>query len=375
MCESAGQSGIHHQELFHLVLIACSYHNKLSAIVLHTLHQGVDGLLAVHVASIAQRVCLVNEQYSAHSLVTHAVDNLRSLSHILSYESSTTGLYHARSWQDIHCLEYLTHLTGYRCLTCTWVTSKDEVHCHLLNISSAHSCALLHEHALYSEPTDRILDAAHTNELFELVENNVEWTSSLALRHWQIVLGEGEHVAFLESWLAHLLDKTLALTLNSLVEDTACLTSISEVLVTTQIELLEQAMDSGLCILVDSKVLACSKLQEDLCQLVWSIVVEVDSLSEATLQAWVRIDEVVHVVSISSNDTDELTTIVLQTLQQSIDSLSSEGIAIARLKRICLVDKQHTTQSLVNQLVSLNSSLTRESSHQLRAVGLNKLAS
>ena len=72
-------------------------------------------------------------------------------------------------------------------------------------------------------------------------------------------------------------------------------------------------------------------MQEDLRKLVGRIIVEVDGLCKATLQSWVGIDKVVHLVGITSYDTDKLTTIILQAFQQRIDSLSAKAVGIVRL--------------------------------------------
>ena len=134
-------------------------------------------------------------------------------------------------------------------------------------------------------------------------------------------------------------------------------------------------MDSSLGILADGKVLIRRKMQEYLSKLVGGIIIEVDGLSEAALQSWVGIDKVVHLISITSHNTDELSAVVFQTLKQCVDSLSTKCITIARFQSVSLVYEQHTTQSLIYQLVCLDSRLTRESRNKFRAIGLNELSS
>ena len=82
--ETTGQSGIHHQELLHLVLIAGSYHHKFTTIVLHTLHQCVDSFLTILVTTVTESIGLIDEEDTTHRLVTHAVDNLGSLTHVFA---------------------------------------------------------------------------------------------------------------------------------------------------------------------------------------------------------------------------------------------------------------------------------------------------
>ena len=97
-------------------------------------------------------------------------------------------------------------------------------------------------------------------------------------------------------------------------------------------------------------------------------------LCEPTLQAWVGIDEVVHLIRVACHNTDELSTIVFQTLQQGINSLGAKGIAIVRLQGISLIDKQHATDSLIHQLIRLDGRLSGIACHQFSTVGLHQLS-
>ena len=133
-------------------------------------------------------------------------------------------------------------------------------------------------------------------------------------------------------------------------------------------------MDSTLSFFVHSKVLTLTEVEEYLREFVGCVVVEVDSLCETALQSRVRIDKVMHVVSITSNNTNELATIILQTLEQGIDSFSAKRILIIRLQCIGLIDEQHTTHSRINQLVGLDGSLTSKTCNQLRTVCLYQLS-
>ena len=98
-------------------------------------------------------------------------------------------------------------------------------------------------------------------------------------------------------------------------------------------------MDSCLCLFVDGEVLTLRQIDEDFSQFVRRIVVEMNGLREAALQSRICVNEIVHLVGITCNDTDELTTIILQTFEQRVDSLGTEGILIARLQRVSLIDE------------------------------------
>ena len=116
--------------------------------------------------------------------------------------------------------------------------------------------------------------------------------------------------------------------LDSLVEHATSLTGVAEVLVATQIELFELTKNGALRLFVDGKVLAFGEIDEDFGQLVGRIVIKMNGLCKAALQSRVGIDEVVHLVGITGNNTNELTTIILQAFQQRIDSLSAKRILI-----------------------------------------------
>ena len=224
-----------------------------------------------------------------------------------------------------------------------------------------------------SQTTDGVLDRTHADKLVEFVENLVERTGCLALCHWQILLRQTIHIFLLETRIVHQFDETLTLTLDSLVEDTACLSGISKVLVTTQIELFKLTVDSRTGIIIDGKVLAFCQMQEDLRQLIGRVIVEMNGLGKAALQTRVRINKVMHLVGITRHDTNELSTVIFQTFQQCVNSLSTKGVAIARLQGISLIDKENTTKCLVYQLVCLDSSLTCITSHELSTVCLHQL--
>ena len=375
MRKATGQTRIDSQEVLHLVLIASGDDHKLAAIVLHALHQRIDGLLAVHVVVGRQRIGLIDEEDATHGLVAHAVDNLGSLAHILTHQGSPAGLDDTAGGQDIHRLQHLAHLAGDTGLSCTRITRQDEVHRQLLDAACTHSGTLLDKHALYGQTTYHILHRAHANELVEFVEHLIDRTRLGSSLHSEVGSGNAVHILVLEVGIAHHGNQALALSLDSLVEDATRLASIAEVLVATQVELFELAMKGTFSLCVEGKVLSLSQVEEYLRQFVGGIVFKMDGLREAALQSRVGIDEFVHVIRITGHDADELATVVLQALQQCVDSLSAKGVLVTGLQRIGFVDEEHTTHGGVDELVGLDSRLPRKASHQFRAVSLYQLAS
>ena len=124
-------------------------------------------------------------------------------------------------------------------------------------------------------------------------------------------------------------------------------------------------MDGSLRVLIDGEFLTRCEIQEYLRQLVWRIIVEMYRLSETALQTRVGVDEVMHLVCIASHDTDELSTIILQTFQKGVNSLCTKRITIVGLQGISLIDKQHATDSLIHQLIGLDGCLSGITCHQL----------
>ena len=243
----------------------------------------------------------------------------------------------------------------------------------MLYISGSHSCTLLHEHALHGETTNQVLYRAHADKPVQFVEHLVQRTGLLALRHRQVIGNDTEHILLLEAGLPHESHEALALLLDRLVEDTASLAGVAEILVATQVQLFELAVYGLFCLFVYREALFRCKIQENLCQLVGCIVVEMDGLRETTLQAGIGVDEVVHLVGIASNNTDELTAVVLQSLQQGVNSLSAEDVAIVGTKGVGLINEQDATQSRIYELIGLYSRLTTIAGNKFRAVGLHQL--
>ena len=128
-------------------------------------------------------------------------------------------------------------------------------------------------------------------------------------------------------------------------------------------------------IVIHGEVLTLGKVDEYLRQLIRGVVVEMDGLCETTLQSRVRINEVVHLISITCHDTNELATVILQSLQQGVNRLTAKGVIISRLQRVGLINEQHTTHCRVNQLVGLDSRLTRITGNQFTPICLHQLSS
>ena len=341
--ETTGQSWIDSKEIFHLITITCCNDNKLSTVVLHTFHQRINSLPTVWIILCRQCIGLVYKQDTAHRLITHIINYLGSFTHIFTYKSSTTGFYDSAGWKNLHRLKDLTHFTSNRSFTSTRITSKNKIHGHLLNFTGTHCCTLFHKHTLNSQTTNHILDRKHTNKVIEFVEYLIKRTNLFALSNSQISYCDAIHIFTVEVWIVHLSHQSLALFFYCLVKNTTRLSSITKILVTTQIQLFKLAMNSIACFLIYRKLLTIGKVDEDLRQLIRSVVLEMNSLCKTTLQSRVRINKVMHIVGISGNDADKLSSIIFQALQQGINSLRAKAILIVRLERISLVDEEDTT--------------------------------
>ena len=103
---------------------------------------------------------------------------------------------------------------------------------------------------------------------------------------------------------------------------------VAEIVVAPQAYLLKHTVYCGTHLAADAELARRSHVEEYLCQLVGSVVVEMYGLGETALQSGVGVDEVVHLLCVASHDADKLATVVFQTLQQCVDSLRSEGVLV-----------------------------------------------
>ena len=182
---------------------------------------------------------------------------------------------------------------------------------------------------MHGKPADEILYTAHTNKLIHVVKHLVERTNGLSLIVGQVCLQDYVHVGVLECLLVHRLHKAVTLVFNSLVEHSACLASIAEVAVTPQVYLVEHSLDCRLYLIAEHKLARHRHIDEYLCEFLGSIVIKIDCLRETALQSGVRVDEVVHLTGVSRNNTDKLSPVVFQSLQQGVDGLRAKGVVIA----------------------------------------------
>ena len=137
IAETAAEANIDAEEVFHLRAITCSNHYKLSTVVFHTFHQLLQSLctLIVALATLAKRsqcIGLVNKEDTTHSFIAKAVHHLGSFTLIGANHLRTVNLNNMSTIQIANRLKYLTQLTGNGGLTCTRITSKDNMNTHLL---------------------------------------------------------------------------------------------------------------------------------------------------------------------------------------------------------------------------------------------------
>ena len=126
--KAACQTRIRLEEGIHLILITGSNHHELTTIVLHPLHQRIDGFLTILVSTFAEGVSLVDEEDTANSLIADLINDLRRLTHILADQCGTTYLQNTGCRQDVHRLKNLTHLPRKACLARSRITCQHEVH-------------------------------------------------------------------------------------------------------------------------------------------------------------------------------------------------------------------------------------------------------
>ena len=84
--DSGAQAGILLQKFLHPIRVPGEDHHHIVPVILHLLHDGVDGLIPIRAAaSIHQRVGLVNKQYAALRLLKPFLHGLRRPAHIFAH--------------------------------------------------------------------------------------------------------------------------------------------------------------------------------------------------------------------------------------------------------------------------------------------------
>ena len=93
--------------------------------------------------------------------------------------------------------------------------------------------------------------------------------------------------------------------------------------------LFKHPVNRCLGVVVHSILSSACHVEEDVGKLFHVIVVEVYGLGESALESWVGVDEVVHLLCISSHYAHKLSPVVFQSFQQCVDGLGAERVLVA----------------------------------------------
>ncbi len=123
-----GKAGVGAQETLHLQGVSRQDQNKILPVILHRLHQGVDGLLAkILFPSPGQGVGFVNEEDSAQGPLHVLPGLLGRMPDIFVHQIRPFHFHQVPFRQNPHLLEQLTHDAGHRRFARPGITAEHHV--------------------------------------------------------------------------------------------------------------------------------------------------------------------------------------------------------------------------------------------------------
>ena len=179
--ETALKTRIHTEQIIHLRAVTGGDDHKLTAVVLHTLHQFLQCLSALVIAVTglthrSQRVSLIDEEDATHSLVAETVNDLRRLALIGTDHLGTIDLYHMAAIQISDSSQNFAKLTGNSGLTCTRITCQDNMHRHLLLLTKTAFGTLYTILNSIGYLADGLLNLVHANERVHIAKDIIKRT-------------------------------------------------------------------------------------------------------------------------------------------------------------------------------------------------------
>ena len=167
---------------------------------------------------------------------------------------------------------------------------------------------------------------------------------------------------------------TLRLLGTYLVKQLAHGTSIGEVLVTGVIQFPNHFTGQHLRLRCKDILLRLGKDLHNLIQLIRIIVLDIQEITETAAHTGVDTEKILHLRTVTGSDDNELTTVVLHTLHQLLQSLGTLIVTVTALtdrsQRVSLIHEEDTAHRLVTQTVNHLRGLTLIRTHHLRTVTL-----
>ena len=372
--DAAGDTLVDADEIVHRCGIASEHDSELACIVLHALHEHLDGLggLGILRAGIVDRgeaVGLVDEEQLAHGEVAVLGHVLARTVLVLAHDVLALTLDDVGRGEQLHGVEDLAELAGHGGLARAGVTCQDDVELHRLLGLQSEVETLIHVCLLGGYLAHEVLDGLHAHEVaVELCHNLID--VELTERVGALDVGTAEQTVL---GLA-LGEQTLAVALQGTLEGRHHLTGVAEVLRAALVHLLEELADMRLGVGIEAVVLLLEFLAEDMGELLGGVVGELQPFVEAGGDAGVGIEEVEHLLGIACDDTDELAAQLLDGLQQRVDSLAPVVATLARGEGVGLVDEEHAAHGRIDHLARLRCRAADVLRHQVLARDLDELS-
>ena len=169
--------------------------------------------------------------------------------------------------------------------------------------------------------------------------------------------------------------QTFSLFSTYLIKQLTHSTTIGKVLVARIVQLGNHLLRQHLSFLRKLIFLLFGKYQHDLEELLGSIVVDIQEVTEATADTWIDAEKILHFRTIACCDNHKLSTVVFHSLHQLLQCLCTLLVFFTsttqRSKCIGFVNKQDTSHSLITKTVNHLRSLTLIRTYHLRAVYLH----
>ena len=375
--EAACQTVVDLQKIVHLVLVTGADHHELAPVVLHPGHEPLDGLDAFAVVALAhlvdrgERIRLVDEQHAAHGFVHGFVHLLRGFIGIAGHYVLAALFHNPVGGADAHGLEEFAEHTGDRGLAGAGVAGQEYVDGTDRSLAALfHSLAL--ETHFFGEQADGGLHRAHTDELVELPDDLLHSeVLALVVAH---DVGPGEDSAFLLIFLLGQRGHPAVEAGEAALEDVAHLAGVAEDVGAREVHALEVLVYLACGFLVEGVAFSGEHAHEYFLEFGSGVVLELDFLVEARVEAGVGAQEAGHLAGVAGDDADEVSAAVLQEGEQGVDGLLAGVVVVVLLERVGLVDEEYASHGLVDHLLGLYGRVAHVLRHQVLAHDLHKVA-
>ncbi len=158
------------------------------------------------------------------------------------------------------------------------------------------------------------------------------------------------------------------------LEEVADVAAVAEVLAALGVELVEELPCRLVGLRAEDVAVLFALQKENAHQLRPGVVLEVEELVEAGLEAGVGVEEFAHRLGVARDDHHEIVAVVLHGLEERLDGLAAEVVLAAGGEGVGLVDEEHAAEGGLDDLLGLEGGLSDVARHETGTVHLDELA-